>query len=116
MCSAVSLGQVLSVNVAGKVLMKCFLSGMPECKFGINDKVSLQQSSSRNQQDDAAKMFVLQSVLPLDDDDLLIAFSRLGDGQWLPSMTSSFISAFGLVNSRRTGPFRSCLPMVLVSS
>ena len=48
-------GQVLSAHVAGKVgprlkmfffsyfvfqiLMKSYLSGMPECKFGINDKI-----------------------------------------------------------------------------
>jgi AP-2 complex subunit mu-1 len=25
--------------VAGKIVMKSFLSGMPECKFGINDKI-----------------------------------------------------------------------------
>lgn len=34
-------GQVLSAHVAGKVVMKAFLSGMPECKFGINDKLIL---------------------------------------------------------------------------
>ena len=32
-------GQVLSAHVAGKVIMKSYLSGMPECKFGINDKI-----------------------------------------------------------------------------
>lgn len=34
-----STGQVLSAHVAGKVVMKSYLSGMPECKFGINDKI-----------------------------------------------------------------------------
>lgn len=29
----------MSAHVAGKVIMKSFLSGMPECKFGINDKI-----------------------------------------------------------------------------
>lgn len=32
-------GQVLSAHVAGRVVMKSYLSGMPECKFGINDKL-----------------------------------------------------------------------------
>ncbi|XP_067951512.1 AP-2 complex subunit mu [Watersipora subatra] len=32
-------GQVLSAHVAGRIVMKSYLSGMPECKFGINDKV-----------------------------------------------------------------------------
>ncbi|CAG0882257.1 unnamed protein product [Cyprideis torosa] len=35
-------GQVLSCHVAGKVVMKSYLSGMPECKFGINDKIMLE--------------------------------------------------------------------------
>ncbi|CAG0917335.1 unnamed protein product [Notodromas monacha] len=35
-------GQVLSSHVAGKVVMKSYLSGMPECKFGINDKIMLE--------------------------------------------------------------------------
>merc|ERR1712241_1613821 len=34
-------GQVLSAHVAGKILMKSYLSGMPECKFGINDKIAM---------------------------------------------------------------------------
>lgn len=34
-------GQVLSSHVAGKIVMKSYLSGMPECKFGINDKLTL---------------------------------------------------------------------------
>jgi len=32
-------GQTLSCHVSGAIRMKCYLSGMPECKFGINDKV-----------------------------------------------------------------------------
>ena len=32
-------GQVLSAHVPGKVIMKSHLSGTPECKFGINDKI-----------------------------------------------------------------------------
>ncbi len=35
-------GQVLSAHVAGKVMVKCWLSGMPDCKFGINDKVVME--------------------------------------------------------------------------
>ena len=32
-------GQVLSSHVAGRIAMKSYLSGMPECKFGLNDKI-----------------------------------------------------------------------------
>lgn len=35
-------GQVLSAHVSGRVQMKSYLSGMPECKFGINDKIALE--------------------------------------------------------------------------
>jgi len=32
-------GTVLRADVLGQVIMKTCLSGMPECKFGINDKL-----------------------------------------------------------------------------
>lgn len=47
-------GQVLSAHVAGKVAMKSYLSGMPECKFGINDKLTID-SRKGAASDDAAK-------------------------------------------------------------
>ena len=31
--------------MAGRVVMKSFLSGMPECKFGMNDKLVLEKSA-----------------------------------------------------------------------
>eukprot|EP01090_Pellita_catalonica_P015107 TRINITY_DN399_c0_g1_i2.p1 TRINITY_DN399_c0_g1~~TRINITY_DN399_c0_g1_i2.p1 ORF type:complete len:293 (+),score=45.23 TRINITY_DN399_c0_g1_i2:69-947(+) len=34
-----SSGSVLSANVSGQIIMKSLLSGMPECKFGLNDKL-----------------------------------------------------------------------------
>jgi len=33
-------GKVLTTNVSGQVLCKCFLSGMPECKLGMNDALT----------------------------------------------------------------------------
>lgn len=39
-------GQVLSAHVAGKIVMKSYLSGMPECKFGINDKLTIDSKGS----------------------------------------------------------------------
>merc|ERR1719348_2347077 len=45
-------GQVLSAHVAGKVVMKSYLSGMPECKFGMNDKLVLDKT---NKNDDSGK-------------------------------------------------------------
>ena len=41
-------GQVLSAHVAGRIVMKSYLSGMPECKFGINDKVLMDSKGKSN--------------------------------------------------------------------
>ncbi|XP_032485464.1 AP-2 complex subunit mu isoform X2 [Phocoena sinus] len=38
-----SPGQVLSAHVSGRVVMKSYLSGMPECKFGMNDKIVIEK-------------------------------------------------------------------------
>lgn len=38
-------GQVLSNHVSGRVVMKSFLSGMPECKFGMNDKLVIEKQA-----------------------------------------------------------------------
>lgn len=46
---------MLSAHVAGRVVMKSFLSGMPECKFGMNDKLVLDKSA--RSADDAAKRY-----------------------------------------------------------
>jgi AP-2 complex subunit mu-1 len=31
--------------VTGKILMKCFLSGMPDLKLGLNDKIGLEKEA-----------------------------------------------------------------------
>ena len=36
-------GDPLRSDVEGKIQVKCELSGMPECTFGLNDKLSLQR-------------------------------------------------------------------------
>lgn len=35
-------GKVLNSDVSGKIIMKAFLTGMPECKFGLNDKLMME--------------------------------------------------------------------------
>lgn len=40
-------GTVLNSDVQGKIMMKSFLSGMPECKFGLNDKLMLQSEEAK---------------------------------------------------------------------
>jgi hypothetical protein len=41
----VNIGSVLRCDVTGKILMKCFLSGMPDLKLGLNDKIGLEKES-----------------------------------------------------------------------
>ncbi|KAI8841980.1 Mu homology domain-containing protein [Chytriomyces cf. hyalinus JEL632] len=37
-----SKGTTLRADVSGQVLMRAYLSGMPECKFGLNDRVAVE--------------------------------------------------------------------------
>lgn len=39
-------GTLLKADVQGQVMVACALSGMPECKFGMNDKVVMNKTSS----------------------------------------------------------------------
>lgn len=36
-------GTILRADVDGQILMRAYLSGTPECKFGLNDKLVLQK-------------------------------------------------------------------------
>lgn len=38
-------GVILRSDVSGRVVMKAFLSGMPECKFGTNDKLVMEKEA-----------------------------------------------------------------------
>lgn len=64
----VCAGEALSSHVSGHVVMKSYLSGMPECKFGMNDKLvvdkqakpSTPEAASLEQQ--IAKRFALYLI------------------------------------------------------
>ena len=43
-----STGDVLRSDVSGRIVIKAYLSGMPECKFGLNDKLVLNINSAKN--------------------------------------------------------------------
>jgi len=44
-----SKGTVLRADVDGQILMRAYLSGQPECKFGLNDKLVLdRRAAARN--------------------------------------------------------------------
>jgi AP-2 complex subunit mu-1 len=53
--------------VSGAIRMKCYLSGMPECKFGINDKVVVAVPPPQSQ---AAKKSKKPTSEPIAIDDL----------------------------------------------
>lgn len=38
-------GTILRSDVAGQILMRAYLSGTPECKFGLNDKLVLDKDA-----------------------------------------------------------------------
>ncbi len=40
-------GTVLRNDVSGQILIKAFLSGVPECKFGLNDKLLLEKERAQ---------------------------------------------------------------------
>lgn len=41
-------GTVLKADVNGKVVVKTQLSGMPEIKFGVNDRLLMQNGANTN--------------------------------------------------------------------
>ena len=50
----------MSAHVSGRIVMKSYLSGMPECKFGINDKLNIDsKSGTKLNTDDSTKSYVL---------------------------------------------------------
>lgn len=38
-------GTILRSDVAGQILMRAYLSGTPECKFGLNNKLVLDKDA-----------------------------------------------------------------------
>lgn len=51
-------GAVLRADVDGQILMRAYLSGMPECKFGLNDKLVLAKhgDSGASKMDNAVEL------------------------------------------------------------
>lgn len=55
-------GQVLRSEINGKVMMKTQLTGMPECKFGLNDKLIMEKEGGG-----AAQAVVQNQGVEIDD-------------------------------------------------
>jgi AP-2 complex subunit mu-1 len=41
-----SKGNILRQDASGQIIMRSYLSGMPECKLGLNDKLQMEKSVS----------------------------------------------------------------------
>lgn len=59
-----SKGNVLRADVDGQILMRAYLSGTPECKFGLNDKLVLDKNSAGKERGLGA---IESSAVELDD-------------------------------------------------
>lgn len=44
-------GKILRSDVSASIQMKVYLSGLPECKFGINDKILMEKERKGLTQD-----------------------------------------------------------------
>lgn len=51
-----SIGAVLRADVDGQIMMRAYLSGTPECKFGLNDKLVLQKRCVEDPQASACRL------------------------------------------------------------
>ena len=47
---------MLRADVDGSVMMRAYLSGTPECKFGLNDKLVLEKADRAASGDDAVEL------------------------------------------------------------
>ena|SRR5690554_3008759 len=52
-------GNILRADVSGQVMMRAYLSGTPECKFGLNDKVLLDKDPSNRRYEEENSCLVL---------------------------------------------------------
>lgn len=52
-----SEGEALKSDVQGEIKVKCELSGMPECTFGVNDKLIFQRDLNSQESKEAGVAF-----------------------------------------------------------
>ena len=102
-------GKVLSSHVAGRIAMKSYLSGMPECKFGMNDKI-VGDSKPDNTVSDPFK--------PPFQSDFRPATSTKTTKKWArsPSTTALSINAFASPSCTLKKQFLSSLPTANLTS
>lgn len=63
-----SKGTILQCDVSGRVMMRAYLTGMPECKIGLNDKIATSSVGSGLRQASASEYTATgKSNVQLDD-------------------------------------------------
>lgn len=87
-------GQKLSEEAVGKILLRTFLSGTPQCKFGFNDSIQLREAGSRPSERPAMK--ASGKGVAIDDVTChqcvkLHAFEKVWTAPPLPSFLSSLL-------------------------
>lgn len=85
-------GQVLRADVSGRIVMKAYLSGMPEAKFGLNDKVAMTRAAAQKGRPISSLGAKSSSGIAIDD----VTFHRCVKlGQFEHDRTISFIPPDG---------------------
>jgi len=52
-------GDILRSDVSGKIVMKTYLTGMPECKFGLNDKLVMEREAKQKRKNGGLQELLL---------------------------------------------------------
>ena len=60
-------GTVLRADVSGKIVMQTYLTGMPECKFGMNDKLLMDKEVERRNNAAAQRNRAANTGVAIDD-------------------------------------------------
>lgn len=55
-------GDVLRSEIVGKLMMKCYLSGMPDLKLGLNDKIQFEEAASSTGKEPRGKSVELEDI------------------------------------------------------
>ena len=104
-----SNGTVLKNDVSGRIMMKAQLTGMPECKLGLNDKVVLDKDGGKSK---AAADPAKKKAVGVDIDDC--TFHRCVQlGKFDADRTITFVPPDGQWSAHRAHAprrRRSCLP------
>jgi AP-2 complex subunit mu-1 len=60
-------GSILRADVDGHILMRAYLSGTPECKFGLNDKLVIDRGGKSAAASAASSSAAMEGAVELDD-------------------------------------------------